>query len=187
MTIKLEATLNLDGFEKLRKGLAPGQFVAVGVFGSHKNTRQQGGEITNTELAVLQEFGSEKVDTRRPGQTIITQGTKKKAIERELGSVTQRIPARSFIKMPLQFKRAEILKFAASKSISTFLMLGEQKKALTYMGLFCENIIQQAFDTGGFGKWAPNKPSTIKAKGSAKPLIDQAELRRAVWSKVNAT
>lgn len=151
-----EATLDLTGFEKLRAGLKPGQVVEIGVFGSHKNDRTHGSEITNVEDAVLQEFGS----------------------------VSQHIPARSFIRMPIQFKRAEILRFAGSKPIATLLLLGEQKKALKYIGVFCENIIQSAFDTSGFGQWAKNAPATVAAKGSSKPLIDWAELRKAVWSRV---
>lgn len=155
MTITVAATLNLKGFEALRKGLNKNQYVKVGVFQAYKAARKDD-EISNPELAIIQEFGS----------------------------VSQNIPPRSFVRMPIQEKQKEILAFAADKKQADLLMAGDKKKALKNLGVFAEGIIQRAFDTGGFGKWAPNKPSTIRQKGSSKPLIDTSELRRAVTSKV---
>lgn len=156
MKISSSVTLNLKGFEDLRAGLKNGQYVAVGVFGQH-NAQRPGEPITNPELAVVQ----------------------------ELGSIVNNIPARSFIRMPIQYKRKDILAFAGSKKMADLIVAGDIKKALGLLGVFAEGIIQKAFDTGGFGKWAANKPATIRAKGSDHPLIDEAELRKAVWSKVN--
>lgn len=156
MNIKGAVSLDLKGFEELRAGLKRGQYVAVGVFGDHKAQRNDA-TINNVELAIIQNFGS----------------------------FTRNIPARPFISMPIQEKRKDILAFAASKKMRDLIMAGDIKKALGLLGVFAENIIQKAFDTGGFGKWAPNAQSTIDQKGSSKPLIRDGELRRAVWSKVN--
>ncbi len=158
MNIKGSVSLNLKGFEELRAGLTRGQYVKVGVFGDHKAQRTDD-TINNVELAILQNFGS----------------------------FTRNIPARPFIAMPIQEKRKDILAFAASKKMRDLLLAGDVKKALGLLGVFAENIIQKAFDTGGFGKWAPNKQSTIDRKGSSKPLINISELRKAVWSKVVGT
>ena len=155
MKITSNATLNLKGFEQLRAGLNKGQYVKVGVFGDHKAQRADA-TINNVELAIIQEFGSKSAN----------------------------IPARSFIRMPIQDKRKDILNYSASKPIADLLKSGDKKKALKLLGVFAENVIQKAFDTGGFGKWAPNAPSTIRKKKSDHPLIDKAELRKAVWSKV---
>ncbi len=157
MKIETTATLNLTGFEALRKGLQPGECVKVGVFGDHKNERKKGDGITNLELAWIMIFGS----------------------------ISRRIPARDFIKMPIQEKRKEILAYAASKPMRELLLRGEKKKALKLLGVFSENMIQKAFDTGGFGKWAKLSWYTIQAKGSSKILINFGELRRAVWSRVS--
>ena len=54
------------------------------------------------------------------------------------------------------------------------------RPALTKLGRISKAIIQNAFDTRGFGLWAENSPRTIARKGSDAPLIDHGELRRAV-------
>ncbi len=156
MKITTDVSLNLTGFEALRKGLSANQYVAVGIFGDHKAARKGDDEISNPELAIVQQFGS----------------------------VSNNIPARPFIDMPIREKRKDILAYAASKQISDLLLAGNKKKALGLLGLFAENVIQKAFDTGGFGKWAPNAPRTVAQKKSSKPLINTTQLRRAIWSKV---
>ena len=156
MKMTADVSLNLEGFEALRKGLSANQYVAVGIFQEHDAARKGDDQISNPELAVIQEFGS----------------------------VTNKIPARSFIRMPIQEKRKDILAYAASKQMSDLLLAGNKKKALGLLGLFAENVIQKAFDTGGFGKWAANAPRTVAQKKSSKPLIDTTQLRRAIWSKV---
>lgn len=155
--IKMDAkvTVNLKGVDDIRRGLRKGQYVKVGVFGDHKAERTDA-TINNVELAVIQQFGS----------------------------LTNNIPARPFIDMPLRYKRAELLKFAASKTIADLLLAGNMKRALALLGVKAENIIQQAFDTRGFGQWRANAPRTIAAKGSDMPLINEGQLRRSVWSKV---
>ena len=47
-----------------------------------------------------------------------------------------------------------------------------------------EVLVDEAFDTGGFGAWPKLKASTIKRKGSSAILIDTAQLRRAITSDV---
>lgn len=152
MKIDTKVSMNLEGFEALRRGLAKGQYVKVGVFGDHKSARNDE-SINNVELAVIQEFGS----------------------------ISNHIPARSFIRMPIMEKRKEILAFAASKPMADLLMQGKQNKALKLLGVFSENIIQSAFDSSGFGKWASLKHRV------GKILVDTGQLRRSVWSKVNGT
>jgi phage gpG-like protein len=155
MKITSKVTLNLKGFEELRRGLNRGEYVKVGVLGSYKASRK-GDTITNPELAVIHEFGAASAN----------------------------IPPRSFIRMPIQSHRKEILNYAASADVRGLLLKGEKKKALGKLGVFAENIIQKAFDTAGFGQWAPNSPRTIAAKGSSHPLVDTGALRRSVTSKV---
>lgn len=153
--INIDTKLDLKGFEALRKGLTAGEYVKVGVFGDSKSERNQGG-ITNVALAFIQIFGS----------------------------IVRKIPPRDFLRMPLEEKRADVLSYAASKPMSDLLLAGNKRKALKLLGVFAETIIQKAFETRGFGKWAPNKPSTIHSKGSASPLINTSQLRRSVGSRV---
>ena len=149
MKFDAKVEYNMKGFEALRKGLTAGQYVKVGVFGDHKAERTDD-TINNVELATIQEFGS----------------------------ISQHIPARSFLRMPIVEKRKEILAFAASKKMRDLLLAGDKKKALTLLGIFAETVIDDAFETSGFGKWASLKHRV------GKILIDTGQLRRSIWSKV---
>lgn len=41
----------------------------------------------------------------------------------------------------------------------------------------------EAFATSGFGSWVPLSPATVKAKGSARPLVDTGRLRSALTGR----
>ena len=49
------------------------------------------------------------------------------------------------------------------------------------VGIEARNDIIESIQSGA---WTPNAPSTVKAKGSSKPLVDTGELQRAVNFKV---
>ncbi len=51
--------------------------------------------------------------------------------------------------------------------------------ALNQVGMQGQNIVRKWF-TDPNNKWAPNAPSTIKAKGSENPLIDKGSLRKSI-------
>jgi hypothetical protein len=54
------------------------------------------------------------------------------------------------------------------------------------MGHQAEAVIQDAFDSQGFGQWDKNISKVyITAKGSDTPLIDTGFLRQSVTSKVS--
>lgn len=101
----------------------------------------------------------------------------------EYGSFTRGIPARSFLRMPIHNKSQEILK-EASAGVAELFAAGKHMVALKRLGIACENAIQRAFASRGFGTWKPNAPSTIARKKSSQPLIDTSQLRRAITSKV---
>ena len=89
------------------------------------------------------------------------------------------LPERSFIRVPLMTRLGdEVQKFEGWGA--SF----EPKKMLGKLGLLAENIIQKAFDTGGFGVWPKLSPRTIARKKSSAILIDTAQLRKAISSRV---
>ena len=107
----------------------------------------------------------------------------------EFGKMTgyPRIPARSFIRMPLNLFFQEKLRQKKSLGPEQLLKALESGKADEFMakvGIVAEETIQEAFATHGFGMWAPNAPYTVKMKKSDSPLIDTGQLRRAITSKV---
>lgn len=103
----------------------------------------------------------------------------------EFGSVARNIPPRSFLRVPLKKKKSKLIKaISSSKQIGQALAEGRDTKALELIGVTAESIVLGAFRTNGYGTWQPIKESTIKSKGSNKPLIDTGQLRRSITSKV---
>lgn len=102
----------------------------------------------------------------------------------EFGSISEKIPQRSFLRMPLDFKREELLEKIIKKSNA--ILRGDTKLSFKIIGVMSETIIQEAFETRGFGQWKENAPMTIALKGSDMPLIDTGQLRRSVTSEVKS-
>lgn len=155
MSIKI--THNLKGFNQLQKLSKNVNFVAkVGVLSS-TNTRE-GGALTNAEIGAKHEFGS----------------------------MAEKIPARSFLKMPIEERKTDINLAAADKMQeichSHVPNTSDIKDVLTDAALEAVAIIQQAFDTGGFGKWQPLSPRTIaqRKNNSSSILIDSGKLRKSI-------
>lgn len=98
------------------------------------------------------------------------------------GSPLRGIPARPIIQPALQApgnKEPIIveLKRAAQAFLAADVPLAKQH--LNRAGLTAQNAVRGWF-TDPRNNWAPNKPSTIAAKGSDRPLIDTGELRKAM-------
>lgn len=101
----------------------------------------------------------------------------------EFGSPEQKIPERSFIRMPIEKMSGEIEK-SVEPHIQKKLASGDIKGIFKLMGLSAEEQIQKAFESGGFGLWPDIKDETKKRKGSSAILIDEGDLRKAVTSRV---
>ena len=102
----------------------------------------------------------------------------------ELGSIARHIAPRSFLRMPLSLKAKEIQE-KAFIGAPELIRSGNIRKILSNLGKACEIYIQQAFATGGFGNWKDIKQGTKSRKGSDAILIDTAQLRRSITSKVD--
>ena len=101
------------------------------------------------------------------------------------------IPARSWLQMPIQKKNALknkiIKKFGeAPESVENYIAdTGDLMSLAIMVGVSAVEQIQEAFESEGFGQWAPNSALTVAQKGSAMPLIDTGKLRGAVTYEVN--
>ena len=152
--------LDISKMETLLKFLKGGMpSIKVGIMGQ-KNKRDKG-IPTNAEIGFVNDFGKM---TGYP-----------------------RIPARSFIRVPLQFHFYEKLlskKSLSQKEFEKAVKEGKADKFAEKVGLVAEETIQEAFATRGYGEWRPNAQKTIEQKGSDSPLIDTGQLRRSITSKV---
>ena len=150
--------LDTDGFDRLAQIIRelPSKRVRLGLLGN-KAARTEPGP-NNPEIGLVHEFGSK----------------------------TKGIPERSFIRFPLMTHLPEEMrKVGPRRWVNSFLKAGVQA-TLTKLGIVCEAIVQKGFETHGYGTWAPNSPRTIARKGSAAPLIDTGEMRRAVTHDIVA-
>lgn len=102
----------------------------------------------------------------------------------EFGVLSEGLPRRSFLKDPIELKRKELLKTAKKVIEANIDKDGGTEKIFELIGIAGEAIVQEAFETGGFGTWQPLSQATINKKGSDSILIDTAQLRGAITSKV---
>ena len=92
----------------------------------------------------------------------------------ELGTVN--MPSRPFLRMSVDDNSDKINSFMSAQKRS--IINGESAdRILKKIGIFQKDVIQEKITEGSF---APNAPSTIKAKGSSKPLIDTGRMRQSV-------
>jgi hypothetical protein len=150
-------TANLGQFENLLKELGGKYYTRVGILGDDANKLVEGEqELRMSELGVIQEFGS----------------------------MSRNIPRRSFLEMPLEVRQTVLIQALGKQGIKKDIEAGKIKSVYAKLGVVAEEIIQDAFSSGGFGHWLDNADSTISRKGSDDPLIDKGELRRSITSEV---
>lgn len=61
--------------------------------------------------------------------------------------------------------------------------IDDPRPLLEFLGTRLLEHEKLAFATAGFGTWAPLDPATIRAKGSARPLVDDGDLLRSLTRK----
>ncbi len=155
MAKQTQIKFNLNGMEKLRQQVGDSYITRVGILGGHA-MRKSNGPMNNAEIGTIHEFGSEAAQ----------------------------IPPRSFLRMPIEEKRKELMSSFATSSTKAAMETGDFKKVFQNLGVRAEDIVDQAFSSGGFGHWHALKQSTIDAKGSSVILIDTSQLRRSITSDV---
>lgn len=92
----------------------------------------------------------------------------------ELG--TSDTPARPFMKQSFE-KHEKELQTACDQVNKAIVAGSSAEKALNVLGATVKGIVQEEIVDGEF---APNAPSTVKKKGSEKPLIDTGHMRQSV-------
>lgn len=148
---------DLSQLENLLKQIG-GEFVArVGVIGSAAGeVHDSESGLTNAELGLIHEFGSE----------------------------SRNIPARSFLRMPLETKQDQLIDKLDTGEVKDAIESGDIKQVYKVLGREGEQIVRDAFMSGGYGNWKANAPATVARKGTDKPLLDTGALQRSVSSDV---
>lgn len=92
----------------------------------------------------------------------------------ELGTVN--MPSRPFLRKSVDENEGKINSFLQSKKDD--LVRGvSAEQVLKEIGIFQKDLIQEKITNGSF---APNAESTVRQKGSSKPLIDTGRMRQSV-------
>lgn len=92
----------------------------------------------------------------------------------ELG--TSHMPSRPFLRQSVDENEGKINSFLQSKKAD--LVRGvPAEQILKEIGIFQKDLIQEKITNGSF---APNAESTVRRKGSSKPLIDTGRMRQSV-------
>lgn len=155
MPVQISTNIKLDPIKAFQANINKAIGVKIGILGS-TDARDDGEPLGNAGIGVVQEYGS----------------------------ITNNIPARSFLRMPLEMKKDQLNAVFEKTSVKEILLKGDIKGAFKKLGVEAEAIIDDAFKSGGFGTWPKNAPSTVAQKKSSKPLIDTSELRRSITSQV---
>lgn len=120
-------------------------------------------------------------DVKEPGAPI---GNAALGAVHEFGSISRGIPMRSFLRMPVINEMPAALQATDRRLWHRILIEKGIRGALGLLGAYALDVIHLAFDTGGFGAWAPLKPRTVRRKKSSTILIDSAQLRQAITAEI---
>lgn len=175
MVKQTQIKVDLTGLNDLIQKLGKDHYTKVGILGGNAAEKHK-----NSETVTLK--SGKRVRMSSGVESPFTNA--EIAVIHEFGSVSRNIPPRSFLRMPIEEKKNELIRFLGSTRVKTLFDSGDIKKIFKILGIEAERIVQRAFESRGFGRWDPNAPSTIAAKGSSAPLIDTSQLRRSITSKV---
>ena len=131
------------------------------------------GQVFFQELYELQD---QKVYAGIKEGTVYEDGTSVAAVAAFNEYGTSTIPPRPFMKQSFEKNRSE-LETMCTEALRTVNEGGSADAGLEKIGLFMKESIRKEIDTGSF---TPNAESTVKAKGSSKPLIDTGLMRDSV-------
>lgn len=170
MAKQTKIKFDISGLQDAVKALGKGHYARVGILGgdaSAKHKEAVGHGKTRKASAAPSPFTNAEI-----------------GLVHEMGSISRNIPPRSFLRMPIEEKKRDLIRFLGSSKIQELFKAGQIKKIFKMLGVEAEGIVDDAFRSRGFGKWALLSQRTIDAKGSDAPLIDTAQLRRSVSSDV---
>jgi hypothetical protein len=174
----VKAAKNISDLSQMR--------VYVGIPES-RNARQHGRKVTNSEILFFNTNGVRSLDARRiMGATMINRGISYKAARdlyvQSKGSMAFQIPPRPVIEPAIEAPENQEAIVRELKQCGIDMLDGKRDAAVTDLrraGMEGQNRARAWFDDPRNG-WAPNAQSTIRRKGSAKPLIQFDEMRKSI-------
>lgn len=142
---------DLKPLEQLQENLKESYTAKIGILKGQSSRGSDNSGITNAEIGALHEFGS----------------------------LTNKIPRRSFLYDSILEKKKELTKQLGALIKKYAPEKNGAKKIYELLGITAEGYILESFETQGFGKWQPLSEKTTKAKNKKglSPNILQATLQ----------
>ncbi len=147
-------------------------------------------------VGVLSGSKNERYDIEKTAQDPFNNATLGAA--HEFGVKSRNLPPRSFLRMPLMLHLPKEIDNIGREVWRLLVIQKGPLLALKQLGVLGENVVQQAFQTGGFGQWpkwsaryarwrSGYERARSKLIGPLRPgslLILSGQLRRSVTSRV---
>lgn len=150
-----ENEIDFAGIDRLMKVLKDPPVVHVGILGaSPRKAGDKGQALNNATVGLFAEVG------------------------------TSKSPQRSFLRVPIATHLEDRLRKAGllnEKGVREIMATGNLFNVMQKIGILCEGIVADAFDSGGFSKWIP---SNMKRKKVHQTLVETGQLRNAITSEV---
>lgn len=183
-SVNISSTSRMGDMERALRELS-NMDVLVGVPEDDSDRPGEDG-INNAALAYIHTHGVRSSGMRREMDESIAAGTTYNQAHviylHEHGSPAWHVPPRPIIEPAIEDPEnkkfiTEDLGVAAKATLDGD--VDKAKQELQKAGMDAQNIVRDWF-TNSRNNWAPNAPSTIRAKGSSQPLIDTGELRKSI-------
>jgi hypothetical protein len=185
-------TVKTSGITNAELGAQIKAITRLQVYVGIPESRSARGEagVTNAQLAFLHTHGVRSSNMRRIMYASMNRGLSYSAAHalylQRFGSPAMNIPPRPIIEPAIEDSqnKAKItveLRQAAQAALDPTRKDG-RNRALFFLrraGMVAQNLVRAWFVNPRNG-WAPNAPSTIRRKGSNRPLIDTGELRKSI-------
>lgn len=143
--------------------LNDGMYVKVGILGEKAariNDLEGKSDLTNADIGAIHEFGSKD----------------------------GRIPARSWLRVPLIDNIQKYMDKLEDKFKTKYNFLNTKKiiePLLNELGLAGVKIVQEGFVTGGYGKWKPSKKLKDGDTKSGDTLVETGQLSQSISMEVS--
>ena len=189
-----KSRINFKALDEWIKALDRKISIKVGIIGKEAGQKHPDSDLTNAELGAIHEFGCTITVTDKMRNYLHSQG-----LHLKKGTMTVVIPTRSFLRMPLMSAESKkelrrvIVDSIGGEIKATDLSNKTANKILDdTVHLLAETAylrVLQAFESGGFGKWAPITEFTAQRRYNASnpPLTDTGDLRRSISYEIKET
>lgn len=172
----MDNTIEFDakGLTSLIAALKTPITARVGILGGNKNSR--------TEVVLHSSLKTKEV------KAVKIKGSTAPGTNAEIGAAhefgTDKLPIRSFLRIPIAEKLQEYLELSRAfdeDTVKAVIKEGTIKQWVKKVATVAEAIVSDAFDSRGFGRW---KASDMRHKQNHQTLVESQQLRNSITSEV---